>query len=297
MCEEPQDGHDDVQGKPEAAAAAPPAVIDREAKLLPMAVGALDADDPLAAVDDGSDRPGTLRVPVIEIVHGHEQFKMPDGEMVSFFVGRIIDTHPCNALWLPGDDEDRNRPPDCSSPDGKMPRLDVEGGPQCETCADCPHNKFGSAVDEKGVATRGKLCKNMRRIHVFVAGNKLPLRLTLTPTSIGAWDEYYPALANTGQTCYGVSTEFSLLHRDRGNQTWSTVQMQLAQDQPALTLEDKTDLAGFILSARPMLRAQAITLGEFVGETSNTDAQAAADAPVAGVGGDDFTDAEGKDKY
>lgn len=67
---------------------------------------------------------------------------------------------------------------------------------QAATCAECPHNKFGTA--ERG---RGKRCKDERRVMAFVGKNevgdlaKAELRqLTVPPGSLKSWGTYLGSL-------------------------------------------------------------------------------------------------------
>lgn len=253
----------------------PPATTAEDAAALFLPVRHLDPDNPYANIedaddlDDGSDRPDTLRVPVVKIVHGHERYEVPGDGLVESFMARIIDSHKCNALWLAeGDDGGINRLPDCSSPNGKHPR---DGCParQADTCIGCPQNEFGSAIGSDGQPTRGKACKNMRRLHMLLPGCGLPVRLTLTPTSLRAWEDFWPQVAAVpGRKFWHVATLFTLESRKAGSQEWSVVKMSLA-DVPRVTRDQAQALVQFIKEARPALRAQAITRDEYEGGGSD----------------------------
>lgn len=52
-------------------------------------------------------------------------------------------------------------PPDCSSINGVVPDSWVPE-PQASTCARCPNNAFGSAVNNQGQRTKGKACKDSK---------------------------------------------------------------------------------------------------------------------------------------
>lgn len=96
--------------------------------------------------------------------------------------------------------------------------------PQCDVCAKCPSNKFGSALRGKG-----KRCKNNIRLALIVAGNydkdgrftamEDPedirdaeiIYLSVPATSIEAFTAYVRALYSIDNTvAYGVYTKISL---------------------------------------------------------------------------------------
>lgn len=83
--------------------------------------------------------------------------------------------------------------------------------PQCETCAACPHNKFGSA--EQG---KGKRCKDGVRLMVLPGSTKIDdvptgevFMASVPPTSLKHWATYVKGLKELGRTPWGVVTEIS----------------------------------------------------------------------------------------
>lgn len=68
--------------------------------------------------------------------------------------------------WVKGEDAEA---PDCFSNDAERPDSSVKT-PQCDTCAACPQNAWGSAVDQNGMATKGKACRDKKVMAVFVPG-------------------------------------------------------------------------------------------------------------------------------
>ena len=56
--------------------------------------------------------------------------------------------------------------PDCSSDDGVTP-LASSRAKQCDTCAACPHNAFGTAIAADGSAGKGKRCVDKKRLILF----------------------------------------------------------------------------------------------------------------------------------
>jgi len=86
--------------------------------------------------------------------------------------------------------------PDCFSNDGVKPDASI-AAPQCDVCANCPHNAFGSAVNDSGQATGGKACSDNKILAVFLP-NKGPHSLKITPGSLKNWGLYVKALTSRG---------------------------------------------------------------------------------------------------
>lgn len=70
-------------------------------------------------------------------------------------------------------DPDSVQVPTCYALDSDEPHPEA-AKPQAETCADCPHNKWGTAVDSRGKPGRGKACREGARIIVVPAN--VPLK-------------------------------------------------------------------------------------------------------------------------
>jgi hypothetical protein len=141
---------------------------------------------------------------VITIAHQNQAFQMPNGEMVKSFKGQIIDIVNVNAWWAETfDDSGGGTPPQCFSPDGIQPSPSSEDR-QSQFCRNCPQNQFGSD------GGRGKACKNMKRVHVFLEGEALPSRLVVPPTSMQAINQYASRLAKKVLAPYFVITKFGL---------------------------------------------------------------------------------------
>ena len=156
------------------------------------------------------DMDGVEYVPdVITIAHQNQAFQMPDGEMVKSFKGQIIDIVNVNAWWRETfDDSGGGTPPQCFSPDGIQPSPSSEDK-QSQFCRNCPQNQFGSD------GGRGKACKNMKRVHVFLEvedgrHEALPTRLVVPPTSMQAINQYASRLAKKVLAPFFVTTMYSL---------------------------------------------------------------------------------------
>lgn len=94
--------------------------------------------------------------------------------------------------------------------------------PQSETCAGCPHNVFGTGTDADGNPTKGKACKNIRRLAVIPANTVVEnpeavkdeevFFLKLPVTSVKGWSYYVKALAGAmKRPPFGVVTEIAMV--------------------------------------------------------------------------------------
>lgn len=93
---------------------------------------------------------------------------------------------------------DKAKKPDCYSSNGTTPAADSEHK-QAASCAVCPHNAWGSATNEKGIATKGKACQDSVRIAVVPNGQlNDPHLIRVPPASIKALGEYGQMLAKRG---------------------------------------------------------------------------------------------------
>lgn len=161
---------------------------------------------------------------IIQIAHQNQAFEMPDGEMTKTFKGQIIDIVNVNAWWKETfDDSGGGTPPQCFSPDGIQPGASSEDK-QSQFCRSCPQNQFGSD------GGRGKACKNMKRVHIFLEGEMLPTRLVVPPTSMKALNKYVSRLAKKGLAVQFVITEFSLeAAQNRSGIKYSALSLEMGE--------------------------------------------------------------------
>jgi hypothetical protein len=93
--------------------------------------------------------------------------------------------------------------PDCFSNDGIAPDESV-GNKQCDNCAQCPMNAFGSGKDQNGNATKGKACADNKILAVFCKGSIYKLKLP--PASLKNFGLYVKELSNRGIPVGNVKT-------------------------------------------------------------------------------------------
>lgn len=153
-----------------------------------------------------------LRLPVIKILHaGANSFELPrtgddeDGPVVREFEGVILDKTLGKLYWRESYGGGQGGPPDCASANGLTPYTTNPINPRCTSCK---LNKFGSGVDNQGQPTRGKACRDVRRLYLKVDGYNLPLQLSVSAANIKVLDTYLTDLVNQGRQIGTVITRF-----------------------------------------------------------------------------------------
>ena len=93
--------------------------------------------------------------------------------------------------------------PDCFSTDSERPDP-TSLAMQSDLCATCPHNQFGSAVDQSGNAMKGKACADSKILAVFVPGSRKVetdpkvYQFKLPPASLKNFGMYVKQLSSAG---------------------------------------------------------------------------------------------------
>lgn len=158
--------------------------------------GIFDPKDTMSGID--------LRLQQIGVLHQGQLFLMPDGTKIPSFDGTILDICNVNAWWeIDYDTSGGGTPPQCFSMDGVRPNP-LSEKLQAASCSECKLNAFGS--DGK----RGKACKNMKRIHVMIPGERFPKRLTASPANLKTVNIYGSMLEDQGIPYPVVNTRFGL---------------------------------------------------------------------------------------
>ena len=99
------------------------------------------------------------------------------------------------------DPEEEGKAPDCYTHDGIKPVPGCDS-PQAPSCAGCPRNVFGTAVNQKGEPAGGKACSD-NKILAFSAGEVVEGKLKayhfkIPPASLTAWNKYVQELDQRG---------------------------------------------------------------------------------------------------
>lgn len=100
--------------------------------------------------------------------------------------------------------------PDCFSSDGIVPDSFSEHK-QAISCADCPHNAFGSGTDAAGDPTRGKACGDHKNLFVVEASdvNGAIYVLRVPATSLKDLSRYGRLLSKNGVPTQVLITELT----------------------------------------------------------------------------------------
>lgn len=93
--------------------------------------------------------------------------------------------------------------PDCWSDDGVKPDAGSRLK-QCESCAACAQNAFGSGTNQDGTPGKGKACADRKVLAVFA--NSSVFRFACPPASLGNWDAYVRQLNTHGIPLSAVIT-------------------------------------------------------------------------------------------
>jgi hypothetical protein len=93
----------------------------------------------------------------------------PD-EPASYIDMVVLNLQKSKTFYIEGYSEGSEEKPDCTSADGITPDAGVKAQ-QCSTCSLCPHNAWGSGVNDKGEATKGKACSDVIRLAVASPAN------------------------------------------------------------------------------------------------------------------------------
>ena len=96
--------------------------------------------------------------------------------------------------------------PDCFSRDGVKPDASATMK-QCENCAQCPHNLFGSGVDQNGNPTKGKACADTKQLAIYGAGGIFGFKIPAA--SLKNFTAYLTTLKGYGLTPPAVITNIS----------------------------------------------------------------------------------------
>lgn len=157
---------------------------------------------------------------------GNLQFEIPsddpeDPDYVKTIEGVILYNHAAGTYWPEGSEYDDDVAPLCSSSEGVL-GVGNPGG----ACADCQLNAWGS-----GEGGKGKACKNMRMLYILRDGEFMPLQLTLPPTSIRPFTNFYNSVfASRRRGTCGSLVSIGLKRVDNGIHLYSVATFRKLYD-------------------------------------------------------------------
>lgn len=131
----------------------------------------------------------------------------PD-EPATYIEVTILNIQKAKTFYEDGYVDGAAEKPDCFSNDGITPDSSV-AAPQCSTCALCAQNAWGSGVNDKGEATKGKACSDVQRLAVAGHGLDDPMMLRVPPASLKNLAEMSKLLSKKNIPINGVVTRVS----------------------------------------------------------------------------------------
>jgi hypothetical protein len=117
------------------------------------------------------------------------------GNMGVEFEAIILHETPVNVYYKDRYDPDNPVNPDCWGLGGLRPDAAVEDKQNAD-CVTCKQNRFGTGTDADGKRTRGKACKNTRRLVLKVPGVDLPVIMSLPPMAVKNLNQYLKQLTS-----------------------------------------------------------------------------------------------------
>jgi len=127
----------------------------------------------------------------------NQTFTDPLGNAHEEIRGVVVFKQKTRGFWDRTNKEDKV--PLCSSYDGVVGMMRTGNGDEktARPCTNCPNNQWGSAStsDEE---RKGKACKEMRRAFIIPTGQFVPIMISLPPTSLSAWDNFWSARITQG---------------------------------------------------------------------------------------------------
>lgn len=149
----------------------------------------------------------------------------PIGDKGFSLEGRIMRIAHVRSYYQQPFDPQKPVPPDCSSVGGIRPSVESPAK-QCDNCASCPQNKWGTGRDAKGQPSRGKACKESRRLVLQIDGVELPCNLSIPPTALKTLEDFLKmcsTLIPGGVPVWAVKAVFSFDE----SKTWPCPTIQL----------------------------------------------------------------------
>jgi hypothetical protein len=178
---------------------------------------------------------------------GQLAWTLEDDEVAKEFDGVILAQRDIRAYWRERYNGEHT-PPDCYSQDAEV-GVGNPGG----SCADCPFSKFGTSVNEKGEAGKGQACALRRVLLILRPGNRLPIVLSVPPSSLKPVRNYLLRLSNKGTIFTDVTTTFGLIaEKSAGGIVYSQVLPRRGRD---LTPAEGAALQEYVKAVIPAFEA------------------------------------------
>ena len=218
---------------------------------------------------------------------GGLQFELPgddpeDPDYAKTLEGVILFNHAAGAYWAAGSEDDEDSLPLCSSVDG-VAGIGNPGG----ACAACPMNAWGT-----GKNGSGKACKNMRVLYLLRDGDFMPIQLTLPPTSIRPFNDFFNMIfASRRRGTCGSVVQIGLKRMNNGRDDYSVATFKKLYDFTGEQLaQSKMYADGFRLQVKEMLRQRTLAAASKTDDIMDVEAPSYTEMFGGGSGGFSIAD-------
>lgn len=197
-----------------------------------------------------------------------QKFVDPFDEVMETLEGVIVYKHKARGYWPQGG----GKVPECSSMDGITGTITESG--ETRKCAECIFNEWGSAESEDGEKSKGKACKEMRRLYLDMEDYSLPLMLTLPPTSITEFDNYISARMTKGIPDIFKETIIELNKEESHGYTYAVAKFSIGdkvEPKRIFELKDKRKLIKQAAAAEDITQEDYVDVDEEDGVDLNED--------------------------
>jgi hypothetical protein len=162
----------------------------------------------------------------------------PD-EPASYIDMAVLNLQKSKTFYVEGYTEGSEEKPDCTSNNGITPDAGVKAQ-QCSSCALCPHNAWGSGMNDKGEATKGKACSDVLRLAVASPANlDDAFMLRVPPASLKNFAEVSKFLSSKRIPVNGAVIRISFDVEKTGVMTFQAIGgLDAATYQKAASLKD-----------------------------------------------------------
>lgn len=129
------------------------------------------------------------------------------------------------------------RAPSCSSRDGGITgtvnhevnaeigyNIPIEDG---QACSYCPFNEWGSAKDDTGAQKKGKACGERRNLLMMTDEFNEPIVVSLSPSSLGAWDAFADKLASRNDSYITKRVRLGVQTKKQGTNEFGVVTFEI----------------------------------------------------------------------
>lgn len=191
------------------------------------------------------DSAGTVYDPkpqIIEIIHQHQKFNMPDGDTENTLKVIVLGSIKFRSMFE-GSGEDsvslcqslggKTGQPSDAGKDSKWTYLQ-EPNPMCEAC---PANFWGSGANGKG-----KACKEKRNMLLYDPRYNTGLILRIPVMSVDNHDQHYNKAKAKSRAMVSFWTELSLTEKKRGEQVYSIIRFEMGDDVEKETVLQSLDM-------------------------------------------------------